>query len=155
MSDTKKSKADSGTLKLKAPQNIVLSKTVEDGSIKQSLSHGRSKNVVVERRRKKLFRSQEESKEGKAWSPTPARSAVAASVEKRPAGSSNRSKRQTVLKPMSAEERKAYIEEQKLAAKAEVARIAQERKEAKEREKAEALAAEKGEKEKQGAALLA
>ncbi|MBF0193349.1 MAG: translation initiation factor IF-2 [Magnetococcales bacterium] len=152
MSDTKKSKADGGTLKLKAPQNIVLSKTVEDGSIKQSLSHGRSKNVVVERRRKKLFRSQEESKEGKTWNPTPARSAVAASVEKRPAGSSIRSKRQTVLKPMSAEERKAYIEEQKLAAKAEVERIAKERKEAKEKKKAEAEAELKAKEE---AALLA
>ncbi|MBF0358719.1 MAG: translation initiation factor IF-2 [Magnetococcales bacterium] len=137
MSDTKKSKAGS-TLRLKAPHKIVLSKTVEDGSIKQSLSHGRSKNVVVERRKKKLFRSQVEKKDIQGWNPTPAKSAVAATVEKRPAGSASSPKRQTVLKPMSADERKEYIDEQKRAAKEEIERLKQERKEAKEREKAEA-----------------
>ncbi|MBF0125716.1 MAG: translation initiation factor IF-2 [Magnetococcales bacterium] len=42
-------------LKLKAPRRIVLRKTVEGGSIKQNFSHGRSKSVVVEVRKKKTF----------------------------------------------------------------------------------------------------
>jgi translation initiation factor IF-2 len=42
-------------LKLKAPRRIVLKKTVEGGSIRQSFPHGRSKSVVVEVRRKKTF----------------------------------------------------------------------------------------------------
>ncbi|MBF0158380.1 MAG: translation initiation factor IF-2 [Magnetococcales bacterium] len=42
-------------LKLKIPRRIVLKKTVEGGSIKQNFSHGRSKSVVVEVRRKRTF----------------------------------------------------------------------------------------------------
>ncbi|MBF0455184.1 MAG: translation initiation factor IF-2 [Magnetococcales bacterium] len=124
MSDTKKSEAG-GTLRLKAPRHIVLRKTVEDGSIKQSFSHGRSKNVVVERRRKKLFRSGEEGdKEGtdeKGWTPSPAKSSLAATVEKRPSDDASRPKRQQILKPMTESERKSYIAEQKRLVKEEAA----------------------------------
>ncbi|MBF0262763.1 MAG: translation initiation factor IF-2 [Magnetococcales bacterium] len=42
-------------LTLKAPRRIVLRKTVEGGSIKQNFSHGRSKSVVVEVRKKRTF----------------------------------------------------------------------------------------------------
>ena len=158
MSDSKKGEAD-GTLRLKAPRHIVLSKTVEDGSIKQSLSHGRSKNVIVEKRRKKLFRSPDENKEGadgQAWRPSPAQSAIAATVEKRPTSASARPKH--VLKPMNAAERKAYIEEQKREAQEEVARLKQERKEAKEKEaaiKEAAIAAVAAEKAAEEAAIKA
>ncbi|MBF0427660.1 MAG: translation initiation factor IF-2 [Magnetococcales bacterium] len=58
MSETKSSDGDGGDnarLTLKAPRRIVLRKTVEGGSIKQNFSHGRSKSVVVEVRKKKTF----------------------------------------------------------------------------------------------------
>ena len=147
MSDSKKSDAV-GTLRLKAPRHIVLRKTVEDGSIKQSFSHGRSKNVVVERRRKKLFRSQDEiNREGgeeQGWSPKQSTSSLAATVEKRPAGSA-RPKPQQILKPMSDEERAKFLAEQELAAKEEAARREQERLDAIEREKVEKALAKKAE----------
>ncbi|MEO5334776.1 MAG: translation initiation factor IF-2 associated domain-containing protein, partial [Magnetococcus sp. YQC-5] len=58
MSDSKNSDNEGGEsarLKLNAPGRIVLRKTVEGGSIKQNFSHGRSKSVVVEVRKKKTF----------------------------------------------------------------------------------------------------
>ncbi len=58
LSNLKNSDGDGGEsarLKLKAPRRIVLRKTVEGGSIKQNFSHGRSKSVVVEVRKKKTF----------------------------------------------------------------------------------------------------
>jgi translation initiation factor IF-2 len=163
LSDTKKSDSDDakgevGTLRLKAPRHIVLQKTVEDGSIKQSFSHGRSKNVVVQRKRKKLFKSPDDNNkeegEGSAWNPSPARSAVAATVEKRPADSASRPRRQQILKPMSDDERKNYIAEQKRLAKEEVERKKQEIIKAKEQKKAEA-AAKKAEEEAEIAAQKA
>ncbi|MBF8273360.1 MAG: bacterial translation initiation factor 2 (bIF-2) [Magnetococcales bacterium] len=54
LSESKKIEGE-GKLRLKAPRQIVLRKTVEGGSIKQNFSHGRSKSVVVEVRRKKTF----------------------------------------------------------------------------------------------------
>ncbi|MEO5364448.1 MAG: IF-2-associated domain-containing protein, partial [Magnetococcus sp. DMHC-8] len=58
MSDIKKDEGegdDEGKLRLSAPRRIVLKKTVEGGSIRQNFSHGRSKSVVVEVRKKRTF----------------------------------------------------------------------------------------------------
>ncbi|MEO5328701.1 MAG: translation initiation factor IF-2 [Magnetococcus sp. THC-1_WYH] len=63
MSESKKIEGE-GKLRLKAPRRIVLRKTVEGGSIKQNFSHGRSKSVVVEVRRKKTFIKAGENQDG-------------------------------------------------------------------------------------------
>ncbi|MGN7612018.1 translation initiation factor IF-2 [Magnetococcales bacterium HHB-1] len=55
MSNPKKGQEGGGRIRLKAPRQIVLKKTVEGGSIKQNFSSGRTKSVVVEVRRKKKF----------------------------------------------------------------------------------------------------
>ncbi|MBF0460813.1 MAG: translation initiation factor IF-2 [Magnetococcales bacterium] len=58
MSDIKKGEGegdDEGRPRLSAPRRIVLRKTVEGGSIRQNFSHGRSKSVVVEVRKKRTF----------------------------------------------------------------------------------------------------
>ena len=53
MSDTN----DTGKkpLTLKKPGKLELNKTVEAGTVKQSFSHGRSKMVQVERKKKRTF----------------------------------------------------------------------------------------------------
>lgn len=63
LSESKKIEGE-GKLRLKAPRRIVLRKTVEGGSIKQNFSHGRSKSVVVEVRRKKTFIKAGENQDG-------------------------------------------------------------------------------------------
>ncbi|MBK1669411.1 hypothetical protein CKO28_15335, partial [Rhodovibrio sodomensis] len=46
---------DDKKLKLKKPGKLELSKTVEQGQVKQSFSHGRSKQVSVEVKRKRTY----------------------------------------------------------------------------------------------------
>ena len=45
-----------GTLGLSRPGRLELNKTVEGGQIRQSFSHGRSKSVRVERKKKRVFK---------------------------------------------------------------------------------------------------
>src|SRR5690625_8009896 len=49
-------KTDSKKLTLNRPKKLELKKTVETGQVRQSFSHGRSKTVQVEVRRKRVYR---------------------------------------------------------------------------------------------------
>lgn len=126
MSDGKKTEAatdSDGRAKLKAPRKIVLKKTVEDGSIKQSFAHGRTKNVAVEVRRKRTFvkpGAKPRLGDGKAASlkdavfPPDEQGASAETKE-----SSKLLKKPQILTPMSPEERKAFLEEKERKKKEE------------------------------------
>ena len=71
MSDTDNTD-DKKPLSLKKPGRLELRKTVESGEVRQSFSHGRSKTVTVEVKRKRSF------KPGKGGGMTEVRSASAA-----------------------------------------------------------------------------
>jgi len=58
MSETKESTGKK-PLKLKRPGKLELKKTVETGQVRQSFSHGRSKTVQVEVKRKRSFATEE------------------------------------------------------------------------------------------------
>ncbi|MBF0284584.1 MAG: translation initiation factor IF-2 [Magnetococcales bacterium] len=127
MSDTKDSADEANKLKLNAPHRIVLKKTVEEGSIKQSFAHGRTKNVVVEVRRKRTFvkpGSESPSDEGDRDD-----AGDNARLE-----SDDRQRVHHVLKPMSPEERLAFEAEQETLRR-------QQEEEAQSLREAEALAA--------------
>ena len=49
-------KTDTKKLTLNRPKKLELKKTVETGQVRQSFSHGRSKTVQVEVRRKRVYR---------------------------------------------------------------------------------------------------
>ncbi|MBF0107664.1 MAG: translation initiation factor IF-2 [Magnetococcales bacterium] len=114
MSESKKIE-DEGKLRLKAPRRIVLRKTVEGGSIKQNFSHGRSKSVVVEVRRKKTFVKAGDLQDGsEAMDPVQAQVSAdkggEASRESPSSETQNRARHQ-VLTPLTPEERKRLKEE--------------------------------------------
>ncbi|MBF0188520.1 MAG: translation initiation factor IF-2 [Magnetococcales bacterium] len=158
MSDTKKSPDGEKKLRLKAPRKIVLRKTVEGGSVKQNFSHGRSKSVVVEVRRKRTFvKSEGESGSGRAGSRGgTAQQGGSARDQQDGAGSqkssSQRPQKQQILQPMTDDEKRAFELEKKKKREAEALaakeRAAQEALEAKERAEREAKEAkEKAEQE--------
>ncbi|MBF0214771.1 MAG: translation initiation factor IF-2 associated domain-containing protein, partial [Magnetococcales bacterium] len=101
---------------LKAPRRIVLRKTVEGGSIKQNFSHGRSKSVVVEVRKKKTFVKgvgDEEEPLGAIREENDARDKArsgAAPVAANP--EPNRDRKQQILTPMTPAERQSFQEKQ-------------------------------------------
>ncbi|MBF0623733.1 MAG: translation initiation factor IF-2 [Magnetococcales bacterium] len=118
MSDDTKNSDKDNKLHLKAPRRIVLKKTVEGGSIKQNFSHGRSKSVVVEVRRKRTF---VKAGEGKSSNET-LRKSSASPQDQGPADDSRTSpddpqknfpQGHHILPAMSPEERKAYEETQR------------------------------------------
>ncbi len=107
-----------GRLKLKAPRRIVLRKTVEGGSIKQNFSHGRSKSVVVEVRKKKTF-VKSGADETEAIDPQRTKSLPVeeAGSRDRPKPSlagdaSVKDRRQHILTPMTPAERRSFEENQ-------------------------------------------
>ncbi|MEO5353680.1 MAG: translation initiation factor IF-2 [Magnetococcus sp. XQGC-1] len=113
MSDIKKGEKegeDEGGLQITAPRRIVLKKTVEGGSIRQNFSHGRSKSVVVEVRKKRTFVKANEE-------PTP--EVEVRKTEDRVDGhaadrsATGRSGEQKILAPMTDEER-AILQQQQL-----------------------------------------
>lgn len=55
-------KDNSGKLTLGRPNTLELRKTVDSGQVKQSFSHGRSKTVKVEKKRKRTFERNESGK---------------------------------------------------------------------------------------------
>ncbi|TPW04469.1 MAG: translation initiation factor IF-2, partial [bacterium] len=57
MSDDSKDQERKAPLKLSQPGKLELKKTVETGQVRQSFSHGRSKVVTVEVRKKRTFSS--------------------------------------------------------------------------------------------------
>ncbi len=89
-------------LKLKRPGKLELSKTVEQGQVRQSFSHGRSKQVAVEVKRKRTYQRDEggmaEVKTGEAEAET----ATAAVPEKRQEAAPSRpakTEKETVSRP--------------------------------------------------------
>ena len=59
MSDTD-STSERKALSLSQPRRLELKKTVETGQVRQSFSHGRSKTVTVERRKKRSINRDDE-----------------------------------------------------------------------------------------------
>ncbi|MBF0137108.1 MAG: translation initiation factor IF-2 [Magnetococcus sp. DMHC-1] len=112
--DTKKTANSDGKLSLKAPRRIVLKKTVEGGSIKQNFSHGRSKSVVVEVRRKRTFikaGSGVHSEDPTALQVAHEESSHRGSHEEPQVGHEDRDKEHHILLPMTQEERQAFEQE--------------------------------------------
>ncbi|MBF0436554.1 MAG: translation initiation factor IF-2 [Magnetococcales bacterium] len=115
MSESKKIEEGEGKLRLKAPRRIVLRKTVEGGSIKQNFSHGRSKSVVVEVRRKKTFVKAGEPQDaaGMAGSEHTQAAGHKGGDASRGAGSDAQDRsRHQILTPLTPEERKRMRQEQ-------------------------------------------
>ncbi|OSM00360.1 translation initiation factor IF-2 [Magnetofaba australis] len=148
MSDTNNSEGDN-KLRLKAPRRIVLKKTVEGGTIKQNFSHGRSKSVVVEVRRKKSFVNAAAEEEQKRKSA----SADGAGRDAKPPPKPKEAPKQHILEPLSPEERAKRLQakreaeaqakiEAEAAAKREAEAAEQAKIEAEETAKREAEAAE-------------
>ena len=82
MTDSK-SKGEKKTLGLSRPGKLELNKTVEAGEIRQSFSHGRSKSVTVEVRKKRTYAQREDGKmrEVKELEAAQAKAAQAAAAE--------------------------------------------------------------------------
>ena len=82
MTDSK-SKGEKKTLGLSRPGKLELNKTVEAGEIRQSFSHGRSKSVTVEVRKKRTYAQREDGKmrEVKELEAARAKAAQAAAAE--------------------------------------------------------------------------
>ncbi|MBF0426018.1 MAG: translation initiation factor IF-2 [Magnetococcales bacterium] len=106
-----------GKLSLKAPRRIVLKKTVEGGSIKQNFSHGRSKSVVVEVRRKRTFIKAGSDAPAEDLTSHAARTSSSAGAshdvapDGTPATREAKGKEQHILLPMTQEERHAFEQE--------------------------------------------
>ncbi|MBF0153546.1 MAG: translation initiation factor IF-2 [Magnetococcales bacterium] len=99
---------------MKAPRRIVLKKTVEGGSIKQNFSHGRSKSVVVEVRRKRTFikaGSEANSEDPTTLRPAHEESSTEGLHEGSGAGNEGKGQEHHVLLPMTQEERHAFEQE--------------------------------------------
>lgn len=62
MTETSSSDNDGKKLELNKPKKLELNKTIESGQIRQSFSHGRSKMVQVEVRKKRSFARDAEGK---------------------------------------------------------------------------------------------
>ncbi|MEO5347420.1 MAG: translation initiation factor IF-2 associated domain-containing protein, partial [Magnetococcus sp. YQC-9] len=143
-------------LTLKAPRRIVLRKTVEGGSIKQNFSHGRSKSVVVEVRKKRTFvkGSGEEGetldaiREDASEVREKSRAGVGASSV--PPPDPGKDRKHQILTPMTPAERQSFQEQQERERLAreqvERERLAQEQAE-RERLEAQRLEAERRERE--------
>ena len=79
MSDTK----NSGDKTLSAPKTLSLKRPVEQGVVRQSFSHGRTKAVVVEKVKRRVVGA--ETPAVKAEAPAPAPAPVAPPVKQQPA----------------------------------------------------------------------
>ncbi|WP_084860778.1 translation initiation factor IF-2 [Salibaculum halophilum] len=126
------------------------------GSVKQSFSHGRTKNVVVETKRKRVVTPKPGASEGKSGGSGTggASKPTGGDPSKRPAGISDaemerRMKALAAAKSREAEEAKKREEEEKArAAERERRRAEVEAKEREEREREEALKAKQDEEER-------
>ena len=85
MSETneKDGKSEKGQLSIQRPGRLELHTTVETGQVRQSFSHGRSKVVTVEVRRKRTFAPGKGGRMAEVKVPTPAEVEAAATL---PAG---------------------------------------------------------------------
>ena len=112
MSDTDKTD-DKKPLSLKQPGRLELRKTVESGEVRQSFSHGRSKTVTVEVKRKRMFKPDAAGGMAEVKSAAASRFADGAPAKKstasqRPAFSRDQKSRQPiVLKTLTTAEKSA------------------------------------------------
>ncbi|MBF0191275.1 MAG: translation initiation factor IF-2 [Magnetococcales bacterium] len=133
-------------------------KTVEGGSIKQNFSHGRSKSVVVEVRKKKTF-VKSAGEEGESLDAVREDQGLARDKSQAGASQANaavepaRDRKQQILTPMTPAERQSFQEKQErerlLREKEELERLERERQEAERlRQEAERREAERREAER-------
>ena len=167
MSDTEKTD-DKKPLGLKTPGRLELRKTVESGEVRQSFSHGRSKTVTVEVKRKRMF------KPGDAGAMTEVRTGLsgraAAGLDAAPAkplvaaqrptvSKAQKSRQPIVLKTLTAAEKSARAqalesarvrdrEAREKAAEVAVVQAEQEKIDAVEREAADVRASEEEERKR-------
>ena len=159
MSDTDNTD-DKKPLGLKKPGRLELRKTVETGEVRQSFSHGRSKAVTVEVKRKRMFKPGISGGMAEVIRPAPAVKPAGGGVAnapvtaKRPAVSRSEKNRQPiVLKTLTPAEKSARAqalesahvrdrEAREKAAENALAQAEQDKIEATEREAAEARASE-------------
>jgi len=154
MTDSK-SKGEKKTLGLSRPGKLELNKTVEAGEIRQSFSHGRSKSVTVEVRKKRTYAQREDGKmrevkeleAAKAKAAAEAAAAETASAEEEKASKLTNAEKAARAKALQ-DARKAD-EERAITEKEEAARRAEEEAEAK--IKAEEEAKRKAEEEAEAA----
>ena len=118
MSETneKDGKSEKGQLSIQRPGRLELHKTVETGQVRQSFSHGRSKAVTVEVRRKRTFAPGKSGRmaEVKALTPAEVEAAAALSadvVEQAPVveEAAQEEKRPTVLKTLTSGEKETRV----------------------------------------------
>jgi translation initiation factor IF-2 len=76
----KDGKSEKGQLSIQRPGRLELHKTVETGQVRQSFSHGRSKTVTVEVRRKRTFAPGKGGRMAEVKAPTPAEVEAAAAL---------------------------------------------------------------------------
>ena len=118
MSETneKDGKSENVQLSIQRPGRLELHKTVETGQVRQSFSHGRSKVVTVEVRRKRTFAPGKSGRMAEVKAPTPAEVEAAAAL---PAGAvdeapvveeaADEEQRPAILKTLTNEEKQTRV----------------------------------------------
>lgn len=141
MTDSK-SKGEKKTLGLSRPGKLELNKTVEAGEIRQSFSHGRSKSVTVEVRKKRTYAQREDGKmrEVKELEAAQAKAAQAAAVEEEDVSEES-------LSTLTNAEKAARAKALQDARKADEQRAIEEKEQAAERAKREAEEKRRAEEE--------
>ncbi len=134
MSETneKDGKSEKGQLSIQRPGRLELHTTVETGQVRQSFSHGRSKVVTVEVRRKRTFAPGKGGRMAEVKVPTPAEVEAAATL---PAGAvdeapvveeaADEGQRPAILKTLTNEEKQTRVRALETARK--VDQVARER----------------------------
>ncbi len=154
MTDSK-SKGEKKTLGLSRPGKLELNKTVEAGEIRQSFSHGRSKSVTVEVRKKRTYAQREDGKmrEVKELEAAKAKAAAEAAAAETVATEEEKASKLTnaekAARAKALQDAKKADEERAITEKEEAARRAEEEAEAK--IKAEEEAKRKAEEEAEAA----
>ena len=104
MSDAKETEGDKKRLGLAKPGRLELNKTIETGQVKQNFSHGRSKMVTVEKKRKRTYvadtggeLSEVKASLGLPAAPTEVEAPVAAPVQPAPPPAAEESDRTSTL----------------------------------------------------------
>ena len=121
MSDTD-STSERKALSLSQPRRLELKKTVETGQVRQSFSHGRSKTVTVERRKKRSINRDDEQPRAET-APAAAAVAAAPAVEKPPIetpGNEAPPKARVVLRQLTDDEKALRHKAASIAKKADV-----------------------------------
>ena len=144
MSDDVETKSDSETKSGRKPLSL---RRTETGAVKQSFSHGRSKTVVVETKRRRVLTVKKDAAEGKADTAKPAarKAAPKTAPKAAPKAADGDKKKPNVLRTLSEGEKqaraaaliKARQDEEVRKKAAEAERVEREKREAEERERLE------------------